>query len=132
MRARAHGHRDKNHNEIMNALKRAGYSVADTSAAAGFVDLVVSNRWQETIILEVKRRSGDITAAALQFLGLWNGYAAVVENVNEALDVAESPKRFALTAAQKDALCALAIRTEQTQSKRVRYGVLKQCLEENK
>lgn len=132
MKARYHGHRDSNHIPIARALERAGYSVQDVSGAAGFVDLVASGGDARTVVIEIKRRDGDITAEQMRFLALWRGFAAVVDNEEQALNVMRDPKAYALTSAQKTRLLLLAVQTERTKSQKVRYGVFLEALEENK
>ena len=132
MKARYHGHRDRNHTAIANALKSAGYSVQDTSGAAGFVDLVASGGDARTVVIEVKRRDGDISASQMKRLATWRGYAAVVDNEEQALAVMREPRTHALTSAQKTRLLLLAVQTERTKSQKVRYGVFLEALEGTK
>jgi hypothetical protein len=54
--------KDANHQEIVSALKLAGYRVVDTSRAGfGAPDLFVLSKAQRFVALEVKSTSGGLT-----------------------------------------------------------------------
>jgi len=81
---------DKNHAEVVKALRAIGASVADTSGAGrGFPDLVVGYRGVNHLI-EIK--DGDkvpsakqLTRAQIGFAADWRGQWAKVETVDEAI-----------------------------------------------
>jgi Holliday junction resolvase len=70
---------DSTHASIRDGLRKAGFSVFDTSKlGAGFVDLVVG-KWGQTYLVEVKTPRGRKTAlqrlgaAQAAFRDTWNG-----------------------------------------------------------
>jgi hypothetical protein len=68
-----YGRIDNNHNEIKNALRDAGFHVADTSRlGAGFPDLMVTgyhNDYQTlmALLVEVKSKGGKLTVPEKRF-----------------------------------------------------------------
>ena len=86
---------DHNHQEIINALKKVGCTVSDTSAVGGgFPDLVAGIKGINYMI-EVKdgnkspsRRT--LTDAQVRFHILWRGHISVVKNIEEAIAVVQS------------------------------------------
>ncbi|NRB03665.1 MAG: hypothetical protein HRU30_10430 [Rhodobacteraceae bacterium] len=83
---------DDNQPEIVQALRKAGATVTPThTAGAGFPDLTVGYRGINYLI-EVKDGSKPPSARKLtkdqqEWHVTWNGHAAVVSNVREALAV---------------------------------------------
>lgn len=81
---------DANHAAIRDALRKAGASVADTSAVgSGFPDLVVGLRGRN-LLVEVKdgsRKPSEraLTPAQAEFAQAWRGQWAKVESVDQAL-----------------------------------------------
>ena len=83
--------RDRNHGEIVRALRAAGCSVADcASMGGGFPDLVVAIRGRN-ILMEIKDgelppSARALTPAQVAFHGSWRGEIAVVCSKQEAID----------------------------------------------
>lgn len=83
---------DDNHTEIVNALRKAGCSVASTAGVAnGFPDIIVG-RFGINYLLEIKdgnkpKSYQRLTAAQKRWHERWRGQAAVVTSVNEAFRV---------------------------------------------
>jgi Holliday junction resolvase len=77
--------RDTNETAIVTALEGVGCSVYRLSQA-GIPDLLVG-RQGVTYLLEVKERKGSLTEDQETFFESWNGCAAVVRTVEEALEV---------------------------------------------
>lgn len=81
---------DANHREIVDALRKVGASVADTSGVGGgFPDLVVGVRGI-TFLLEVKDGSKPPSARKLtedqaEFARMWRGHWVCVSSVDEAI-----------------------------------------------
>lgn len=81
---------DGNHREIVSALRKLGFSVADTSRlGGGFPDLVVG-RGGRNWLLEVKdpRQPASkrlLTEDERKFFRGWNGQVAVVESVEDVI-----------------------------------------------
>jgi VRR-NUC domain-containing protein len=85
-----HGRKDKNHGEIVEALKRVGCGVIDLSQLGGGVpDLLVSlrnGRRRELILVEVKTATGKLNARQRAFEAAgWEVYT--VRSVDEVLKV---------------------------------------------
>lgn len=77
--------RDVNEGEIIRALEWAGATVVRLSAK-GLPDLLVGIDGQ-TYLLEVKTAKGDLTADQTVFFAGWEGHAAVVRSIEDALKV---------------------------------------------
>ena len=89
---RKHAKKDRNHAEIIAALRAAGASVADTAAlGSGFPDIVVGFRGKNHL-MEIKdgflcKSRKLLTDDEKNFVTFWRGKYSVVENVNQALKV---------------------------------------------
>lgn len=89
--AKSHHRKDANHDEIVKALEKEGFSVVNTSCVGGgFPDLVVGYLGR-TFLLEIKDGSAPLKQRALtdkeqKFHGSWGGHAAVVSSVKEAIE----------------------------------------------
>lgn len=83
---------DRNHAEIVNALRKLQCSVADTSGAGcGFPDLVVGVRGHN-LLIEVKDgrkkpSARKLTPAQIQFHATWRGNIHIVESVDQAIEL---------------------------------------------
>ena len=83
---------DRNHAEVVKALRAVGASVADTSrVGGGFPDLVVGMRGQ-SFLLEVKDGRKPPSARKLtpeqeRFAAEWGGHWVCVTSVDEAIRV---------------------------------------------
>ena len=83
---------DRNHQEIVDALRKVGASVYSTHAVGqGFPDVVCGFRGL-TFCIEIK--DGDLppsqrglTDAQLRFRIMWQGHYAIANNVDEALKI---------------------------------------------
>lgn len=75
--------RDGNETEIKNALKAVGASVV-TISAKGVCDLLVGFRGVN-YLLETKNKRGKLTPDQETFFEGWQGQAAVVRTVEDAL-----------------------------------------------
>ncbi len=71
---------DRNHAEIVAALRRVGASVS----LKGPLDALVGFRGAN-YLLEVKTARGQLRASQQAFLADWQGHAVVVRTVDEAL-----------------------------------------------
>lgn len=71
---------DANHAAIRQALEKAGATVV----AGGPLDLIAGFRGH-TVLLEVKTARGKLRVSQRAFLATWQGCAAVVRTVEEAL-----------------------------------------------
>ena len=71
---------DANHREIVQALQRVGASVDQK----GPLDLLVGFRGAN-YLLEIKTARGNLRATQKAFLDTWDGQAAVVRTVDDAL-----------------------------------------------
>lgn len=79
---------DKNQKEIIEALRKAGRSVFDTSGVGfGFPDIVVG-RDGKTFLIEIKDGKNGLTGQQTQLLSDWRGDKIhVVKSVEEALKI---------------------------------------------
>ena len=75
--------RDRNEGEIVDALVAVGCSVTRLSQK-GVPDLVVG-RQGKTYLMEVKERKGELTEDQEIFFEIWQGHAAIVRTVEDAL-----------------------------------------------
>lgn len=89
-----YGRRDSNHAEVRDGIRRVpGVSVFDTAdIGGGFVDLVVGIRGGVNLLLEVKDGKKPPSARALtkaeqDFFDSWQGQVAVVNSLDEALEL---------------------------------------------
>jgi hypothetical protein len=86
---RKHAKKDRNHFEIVAALRATGASVADTaSLGSGFPDLVVGYR-NQNYLMEIKDGALCLSRKALTkdeelFRQSWRGNYSVVETVKQA------------------------------------------------
>jgi DUF917 family protein len=76
---------DNTHGDVVSALRRVGYLVADCSGMGrGFPDLVVYRTGQPIRLVEVKSKGGVITAEQEKFMALgWP--VTVVWSADDAL-----------------------------------------------
>ena len=78
---------DKNHVEIMWALRSVGASVYSTHRVGqGYPDLTVGFRGKNYLI-EVKTADGDLTRDEINFFDSWAGQVQVATTVDEALAI---------------------------------------------
>ncbi len=83
---------DTNQNEIVQALRAVGASVAITSMVGhGFPDIVVGYR-QRNYLIEIKDGSKPpskrrLTSDEQEFFDLWRGSVFVANNSDEALEI---------------------------------------------
>jgi len=77
--------RDMNEQRIVDALRGVGATVRHLNAP-GIPDLLVGYRGVN-YLLEVKTKTGKLTAAEQTFFDEWRGQCAIVRTVDEALKV---------------------------------------------
>lgn len=89
---------DSNHREILDAFRRCGYSVADTSQLGdGFTDAVVA-RDMDTTLVEIKDGTKPpskqkLTGDQEKFHAGWKGRIVIIRSVDDVLQfVAEQRK----------------------------------------
>lgn len=76
---------DKNHKEIVRALRAAGRRVLDLSRVGdGCPDLLVTVG-RRNLLMEVKSGKGELTPDEKKFFAEWPGEKVVVRSVAEAL-----------------------------------------------
>lgn len=87
-----HRHRsDTNQTDIVNALRKIGYTVADTSqAGGGFPDIVVGYGGIN-VMIEIKSDTGSpsqtkLTPAQVKFHDEWGGQICIVKTAEEAIE----------------------------------------------
>ena len=100
-RARRYGHLDKSHKSIVKELINEHFWVGETSASAGFVDLVVSDKSDGTTALaEVKETGGNIYLSQLYTIATFPGNVCFFTSPQQAVETMRN-KRF-LTPIQKE------------------------------
>jgi len=78
---------DKNHNEIVDALRAVGVSVQSlASIGHGCPDLVAA-KGSMTWMIEVKGAKGKLTDDQIKFIDAWRGTVHIVRTVNDALQL---------------------------------------------
>jgi hypothetical protein len=105
VRNRYRGHLDKNHAAICQTFRRLGWTVAETSAQARFVDCVIARRGV-TVVCEIKRPEKCFGIGQLEFLASWPGLAAVVVSEKDAHALTRNPAEMCLTASERETLAA--------------------------
>jgi len=93
--------KDINHNEVVKALRLAGYAVHETHMVGnGFPDLVVGIPGPDgspgvNLLLEIKSKAKwSLSAKQLKFFSDWPGMIAVVSSPEEALELCNAIKVF--------------------------------------
>jgi len=83
--------KDSNHNEIVEALINAGYSVLDLSGVGeGCPDILVGidgDSGKYNVLIEIKSEKGSLRPKQKEFIATWKGSTTVVRTVDEALFV---------------------------------------------
>ncbi|MFH1027257.1 MAG: hypothetical protein V1791_04570 [Pseudomonadota bacterium] len=78
---------DRNQPEIVDALRKAGYSVLHLHRLGhGVPDLLVGWGDDFSILVEIKSEEGELTPDEERFISEWRGPIVVVHSVGEALD----------------------------------------------
>lgn len=129
--AKKYGHLDGNHKQIADALRRAGYSVGETSACQNLTDLIVTGGNNSTCLMEIKTEDKDAKfyISQIEFIARWKGYVVFVTSQEQALSVMRSLDLYALTAKQKQRLLQFATR-KRIDSKSKNPTVLVSIIEE--
>ncbi len=75
--------KDANHTEIVNALRKAGFSVIDLSTVGhGVPDLLVSKKWW-AVLCELKTKEGHVSKRQQEWHSEWAGIPVLVLNDTE-------------------------------------------------
>ena len=78
---------DANQGEIVAALRAMGWAVADTSGVGrGFPDLCASKAG-ETVLIEVKARTGKLRQSQVDFMRDWKGRVVVARSVDDVKEM---------------------------------------------
>ena len=84
------GRKDANHASIRDALRKLGHFVVDTSACGdGVLDLLVYDRLNNAVWLEVKSPDGKLRISQLEFISKLDArgiHHAVARTLDEALE----------------------------------------------
>ena len=83
--------KDDNHTEIVSVFKRLGWSVLDISQIPNTADIVIANGTRYCVV-EIKDGSKSpskrkLTYGERQFVDEWRGMWAMVESVDDAIDL---------------------------------------------
>ena len=86
--------KDANHNEIADAFRKFGCSVLDLSRVGeGCPDMLLSIS-NKTALVEVKTKTGRMTAAQKKFLTDWRGRSFVVRDIGQVPSVVKALRGF--------------------------------------
>mgnify|MGYP001278444731 CR=1 FL=1 len=78
---------DRNQQEIINALRKAGATVRSIHRLGqGLPDLLVGKSGKNYLI-EIKTEDGELTPDEIEFMDNWDGQAAIVRTATDALRV---------------------------------------------
>jgi hypothetical protein len=104
---------DQNHVEIVTELRKRGiYARNLTTAGDGIADVVTHYRGK-VVFMEIKfGKTAKMKKTQMKFLGSWPGYCGIARTVDEAVNLAMEPERYAFNQRQKDNLLIAHSRTE--------------------
>ena len=78
---------DRNHAEIRDAIRKAGYYTFDTHAlGCGFPDLLAVNKRGRVVLFEVKSPGEKLTTPEAIFRETYPGALFIVQTAEQALD----------------------------------------------
>ena len=78
---------DKNQGVIVDALRKAGFSVKSTASIGdGFPDLICA-KGSQCWLLEVKMEKGKLTPDQVKFMQDWKGEVYIVRTQEDALKI---------------------------------------------
>lgn len=95
-------HRDTNHIEIVNDLRKDhDYAVVDLAAVGrGVSDIIVAEA-NVTALIEIKRSDGEFYLTQLEFLADWPGVAGFAETTQDCLRLMRDPAKYRLSDSDK-------------------------------
>lgn len=82
--------KDKNHNEVRDALRAAGYHVIETYTGFGVPDLQACTKHHPIpypVYIEVKQPGEKLTPLELEFFDSYPGIVVSVESGQEAVEI---------------------------------------------
>lgn len=83
--------KDRNHKEIENALKAAGWVVIDTTLMRGRMPDMLASKDLCTIVVEAKMPKEDLTPSESKFFEVWKGHKIIAysgqDAVNKCFDI---------------------------------------------
>jgi hypothetical protein len=79
---------DRNHKEICQALKKAGFSVQDLSRCGQGVPDILVGCGRSNLLMEIKTEEGQLNERQIAWHAAWRGPHIVVRTVKEAIDAA--------------------------------------------
>ena len=77
--------RDSNHQAILDAFKRLGWSVIDTSQLGGSVADCVVAREGRVVAVEIKTATGKVKPSQAAWLASWQAETAVVRDIGDVI-----------------------------------------------
>lgn len=91
-------HRDRNHIEIVNDLKKDHhFAVVDLAAVGrGVSDIIVADE-NVTALIEIKMPDGEFYLTQLEFLAEWPGIAGFAETTIDCLRLMREPEIYRLS-----------------------------------
>ena len=85
MRRGHKGRVDRNHGEIVKALRKVGATVQSIAECGHGCPDILAGYHSVNYVLEVKDEDGELTDAEYKWQGDWRGQCCTVYTVNEAL-----------------------------------------------
>jgi hypothetical protein len=108
---------DANHVEIVNELRKRGVFARNLTTAGDGVADVVTHYRGKVVFMEIKfGKKAEMKKTQMKFLGSWPGYCGIARTVDEAINLAMEPDKYAFTQKQKDNLLIAHSRTEGTKA----------------
>jgi len=78
---------DGNQQEIIDAIRTAGFYVCNTSRLGeGFPDILCVNRYGQVVLFEIKTAGGRLTQAEKDFHDVYPGALYIVRSAETAID----------------------------------------------
>lgn len=104
---------DKNHLEIVLALRRQGIHVTEFDRNGRGIPDVQTYARGKVVFIEIKHgKNAVLKKSQIEFLSQFPGYIGIARDSDEAFQLATEPEKYALTYAQKEKLKAFAYRLD--------------------
>lgn len=90
---------DDNHDEIVKAFRRLGWSVLDIHQIPNSADIIVG-KWLHSIVIEIKDGSKppskqNLTDGEIVFKSSWNGDYRIIKSIDDVIELdAEYKKKL--------------------------------------
>jgi Holliday junction resolvase len=82
-----YGRIDNNQKEIVDELRKRGFTVEITSNVANGVPDIMAGWNGRTYLFEIKSKGGKLTSDQVEWHDQWQGHKAVIYSVEEAIKI---------------------------------------------